>query len=1124
MVRLRVRGQEGRRRRWLGRCLAANCFGWEYKGKGKDLKAAFKQLQLYTPALQYPPLLIVSDIETIVIHTAFPGTVPEIHTLTLDDLLDHANRLKLKWAFTEPERLKPSQGTDALTEAAARRFGELAQSLRGRGHEPKQVAHFLDRLLFCMFAEDVDLLPRNLFTRTLESLRKNPAHADAIFGALFQAMAKGGLFGADYIEHFNGGLFEDDRALPLEPDDLKTLLELARLDWSAIQPSIFGTLFERGLDPDKRSQLGAHYTDPESILRIIRPVILEPLQAEWTEAKALIAKDKTKTRKKAQAAYQGFLERLTNYRVLDPACGSGNFLYLALRTLKDLEHQVILEAETLGLSRGFPQVGPECVMGIELNPYAAELARVTVWIGEIQWMLAHGFNANRNPVLKPLDNIQQRDAILHIPPLPEGEGPGVRAGEGAGVVPIEPEWPEADSIVGNPPFLGDKKMLAELGEAYVTRLRKLYKGRVPGGADLVTYWFEKARGQIEAGKCQRAGLVSTNSIRGGANRKVLERIRDSGRIFNAWSDEPWVNDGAAVRVSLVCFGGEGGANVHPSPRGRGVGDRAQETEIKYQPTPKPLIDFARKLRKEQTDAENLLWALLRDRRFCDQKFRRQHPIKPYVLDFYCHARKLAIELDGSQHGEEVNRRKDAARTAFLEKKGIRVLRFWDNEMLQQTEAVLEVIHDAACGGIEPSPQTPLPRGEGLNAVVEGGGGGRNSGGVSEDGEGGQGKGAASPQSTSQTPNKKPPSPRGRGAGGEGMNEVAMPIRLNGLPVTEIYADLTAPGAAVGSVDLTEAGRLSENRRLSFMGVTKSGPFDIPGELAREWLKLPNPNGKSNSEILFPSRNGQDLAKRPSGEWIINFGTMEEDEACLFEAPFKHALENIKPKRQQSRTAKNREYWWRFERPRPEMFKVFANQGRFIATNLVSKHRFFQWLPRVVVPENVVIVIARSDDTTFGILHSRFHELWSLKMCTWLGKGNDPRYTPTTTFETFPFPEGLTPKLEPEAYANPQAEAIAEAARNLNQLRENWLNPPEWIERVPEVVEGYPDRIIPKPEHEKELKKRTLTNLYNQRPAWLDNAHRKLDEAVAAAYGWEADISDEEVLRRLLVLNLERADK
>ena len=196
----------------------------------------------------------------------------------------------------------------------------------------------------------------------------------------------------------------------------------------------------------------------------------------------------------------------------------------------------------------------------------------------------------------------------------------------------------------------------------------------------------------------------------------------------------------------------------------------------------------------------------------------------------------------------------------------------------------------------------------------------------------------------------------------------------------------------------------------------------------------------------------------------------------------------------------------------------------MATNEVAKHRLFVWVPASVLPDKQLIVIARDDDTSFGILHSRFHELWSLRLGTWLGVGNDPRYTPTTTFETFPFPEGLTPNLPASAYAaDPRARAIAEAARALHEKREAWLNPPDLVRRVPEVVPGYPDRLLPIDEKAAaELKKRTLTRLYNDRPQWLRDLHRALDEAVAAAYGWPADLTEEEVLARLLALNRERA--
>jgi type II restriction/modification system DNA methylase subunit YeeA len=259
--------------------------------------------------------------------------------------------------------------------------------------------------------------------------------------------------------------------------------------------------------------------------------------------------------------------------------------------------------------------------------------------------------------------------------------------------------------------------------------------------------------------------------------------------------------------------------------------------------------------------------------------------------------------------------------------------------------------------------------------------------------------------------------------------------------------------------------------------------------------------------------------------MIDFGVGKtEAEIALYEVPFAYVHETVRPFRLQSRQERNRLLWWQYERPRPAMWKSLCGLSRYIATSRVAKHRLFVWLPVSILPESLVVVIARDDDMTFGLLHSRFHELWTLRLCSWLGKGNDPRYTSTTTFETFPFPEGLTPNIPASDYAyDSHAQAIAASARRLNELRENWLNPPDLIRRVPEVVPGYPDRSLPVDDKAAAiLKERTLTNLYNERPVWLVNAHRDLDAVVAAAYGWQSDIPDEEVLSRLLALNQVRS--
>ena len=498
------------------------------------------KLMMYALPLENPPLLVISDRLRIEIHTHFTGTPSERHAFALEDLGRPEVQQRLRALWTDPDSFKPSRTNRDITEEAARTFAGTAERLRAAGVAPEQTSHFLIQCLFCFFAEDVGLLPSRLFER-LVGLGVTPEAMGTHLGKLFEAMQGGGLFGVDDVPWFNGGLFRRIDVPPLCSADAVALKAVSALNWSAIDATIFGTLFERGLDPAKRSQLGAQFTDAATIGRLIEPVVQRPLLAEWAVQRGVIetalARSKRhgdKAYREAQAAFIGFLERLRAYRVLDPSCGSGNFLYLALKALKDIEHQVNLEAEALGLERQHDVTGPHNVLGIELNEYAAELARLTVWIGELQWRIQRGYGFKLNPVLEPLDHIECRDAVL---------GPDGR----------EAAWPTADAVVGNPPFVGDKKMRNELGDAYTEALRAAYKGRVPGGADLVCYWFEKARAQMEVRALQRAGLVATNSIRGGKNRTVLDRVTGSTRIFEAWSDEPWVNDGAAVRVSLVAF-------------------------------------------------------------------------------------------------------------------------------------------------------------------------------------------------------------------------------------------------------------------------------------------------------------------------------------------------------------------------------------------------------------------------------------------------------------------------------------------------------------------------------------------------------------------------------------------
>jgi hypothetical protein len=883
------------------------CFGWENKKPGRDLAAALHQLTDYTLKLDNPPLLVVSDRERIIIHTAFTGYPDEPREIRIEELVDPEKRQILRWVFTDPPKLRPEKSTAAITAEAAGHFAGLARNMRERGLDGQRVAHFLVQCLFCIFAEDENLLPGSVFTEILKSAGSDTDKAGKRINKLFVAMQQktGGEYGDHDIAWFNGGLFKTIDVPVLTANDLSALYAAsANMDWRAIDPTIFGTLFERGLDPAARAPLGAHYTDTGTIAKLIHPLITEPLLAKWQTVKAVIAAaqgkgPRTKEYRKARAAYQGFLLYLHLFQVLDPACGSGNFLYLALKALRDLEKQVHIEALELGLTAELlMQTGPHNIRGIEINEFAAELARVTVWIGDIQWCRRNGREIARDPILRPLDGIEHRDALLN----PDDS---------------EAAWPKADVIVGNPPFLGDKMMRGELGDVYVERLRRRFEGRVPGGADLVTYWFEKARAQIEAGNAKAAGLVATNSIRGGANRKVLERVIGTTQIFEAWSDEPWVNEGAAVRVSLICFGS-------------------------------------------------------------------------------------------------------------------------------------------------------LP-------LAESGG-----------------------------------------------------YLLDGQPVAAIHADLSS-----GSLNLTRAARIAENFGVSFQGPVLIGPFDIEYSTAVAWLRSPNPNGMSNNKVLRPLTNGKDINSRSRGLWVVDFGPMDESDAAFFEKPFEYVAQNVKPIRATNPRPNRRDKWWIHGETGSGWRAATQNIPRYIATSQVSKHRFFVWQSVKVWPHQTVISIALADDASFGILHSRFHELWSLGLGTSLE--DRPRYTPTTCFETYPFPEHLTPRdttdkgqCAPDTQADSAAKAISEAAFKLNQLRENWLNPPEWVDWVitpEEEKAGYPKRPVAKPGYEADLKKRTLTNLYNARPAWLDMAHKTLDKAVAAAYGWDdytPDMSDGDILRRLLALNMERS--
>jgi hypothetical protein len=933
---LRATGGRGRADVWK-----RGHFAWEYKSRGENLEKAYSQLLSYRGGLGNPPLLVVCDFEQYRIYPQYPNLPATPITFTNADL-ERSDVLRyLDWLLHTPDSFRQYledqlKQRETVTERRANEFAAMADVLRAH-FDPMRVARFLARLAFALFVEDIGLLPRlapdlTLFRYLAQNAQQFPHSFAEYLQQLFDAMnGQRSDFLLRRIPYFNGSIFAPDPDEGGKPE----VLDLARLnstdifltieqasaaDWRFVNPTIFGTLFERALDPTKRAQLGAHYTSESDIRLIVEPVLMQPLYALWESTRAeaepllqrLQAADATpaeasRARARLTALHDAFMARLGSTTVLDPACGSGNFLYVALRAMKDLEQRARDLFAPLNLD--FKDiVSPRQFYGLEKDPFAARLAQIAIWIGYLQWRYDHEgtliteYRVPTNPrwlgspILRDRDNlddpneprrIQQTDSILRY----DADG-----------APYAPDWQPVDVIIGNPPFLGGSKLRGELGGKYLEDLWRVYEGRVPGAADLVCYWFEQARRHLEQGKVRRVGLLATNSIRGGANRAVLNRIKETGDLFMAWSDREWSLDGAAVRISVVGFD------------------------------------------------------------------------------------------DGSQ--------------------------------------------------------------------------------------------------TERT--------------------------LDGAPVPNITPDLTA------SVDITSAKPLRENRGIGFRGNMKNGAFDISDDVALAMIKRDN----KNRAVVRQYMNGFDLTHRPRNMWIIDFGQMIEGQIKQYDLPYKHVLSHVYAERQKKATVRLRDFWWRHESPRPEMRAALSPLKRYIATPHVSKHRIFVWLDAEILPDHQLIAFAREDDYFFGVLHSYLHEVWALRMGTWLGKGNDPRYTPTTTFETFPLP--YVPNAEPTDSAD--YKAIAAAARALDSVRAAWLNPPELIES-PQA-----------------LKDRTLTNLYNAVEAYRANSvaaripkaareiapqiaalHDELDRAVLAAYGW-SDLADdlrsaagrEEVLRRLLAENARRA--
>ncbi|MHC8509896.1 MAG: class I SAM-dependent DNA methyltransferase [Rhodospirillales bacterium] len=569
----------------------------------RAMTAAYKQANNYTHLLpedeNWPPFLIVLDIGYCFdIYANFSRNGRTYHPfpdarrkrIFVKDLDKPDVRETLRLIWTEPDALDPSLRSEKVTREISKNLGEMARSME-KQHPPALVSEFLMRCLFTMFAEDTNLLPQDSFKNLLDRHKKDPIKLQNMMDALWADMDKGAKFSPvieGKVRHFNGQLFHDHRALLMKPAQIKILHHAAGQDWRDVEPAIFGTLLERALDSKERHKLGAHYTPRDYVERLVIATVIDPLRQDWAFTLAAAEQHAAAgDEKKARAEIESFHGALCETKILDPACGSGNFLYVALELMKRLEGEVLDALESYGgraqlRVRELNEVSPDQFLGLELNPRAATIAEMVLWIGYLQWHMKNFKGAEPpDPVLREYGNVRHGDALMTWKGTKlrtDEKGKPVKKWDGVSrvldmktgrevpdvskqvedyiyVSPAPAKWPTADFIVGNPPFQGGKDLRKELGDGYTEALWGVYS-ELPNSADFVMYWWHKAAELVRAGKARRFGLITTNSITQAFSRRVIELHAESRKplsIFYAVPDHPWIDsaDGAAVRISMT---------------------------------------------------------------------------------------------------------------------------------------------------------------------------------------------------------------------------------------------------------------------------------------------------------------------------------------------------------------------------------------------------------------------------------------------------------------------------------------------------------------------------------------------------------------------------------------------
>ena len=999
---------------------------------------------------------------------------------------------------------------DRLPSPIGRRVGDEGKQLKNEGR-PQEVAHCLMRCIFTMFAEDVGLLKEHLFTEALETRwLLNPTTFKPEVEALWQAMNDGTAFGFyGRLLKFNGGLFAEATAFELSADQLAVLLTAAKREWKDVEPAIFGTLLERALDTKERSKLGAHYTPRSYVERLVRPVVMEPLQEQWDlvqgEVKQLLGTVDTEPtvnqKRKAVAALEAFLAELRTVKILDPACGSGNFLYVTLDLIKQLESEVLRRLEDVigkaQLRLDIDQVNPSQFLGIELNPRAAAIADLVIWIGYLQRHFRRfGDIPPVEPVLREYHNIECRDAVLAYDDKVEDVDP--KTGK------VRSRW-------------GGRTMKHPVtGEL------------VPDPSDQIPIY----------------------------------------RYVNPRPAE-WLPGLPSPLAPLPAGEGDTNAARLPFPQGRRAGDEGLSKLAGHtRQISKALLQRAKELRQQQTPAEKLLWECLRDRRLYNAKFRRQHNLGQYIADFYCHEACLVIELDGGVHQQQQERDRD--RDQWMQANGFTVLRFQNEDVFGDIESVLETMAQSLPSPLAPLPlgegdrnaaRLPSPLGrragdEGQLYIVSnppfignawirerlGDGYAETLRKVYKDVPDTVDyvmywwhKAAALARENTITrfgfittnsihqvrqrkviefhQNQKNPirlifaiadhpwtddGAAVRIAVTVGQADASNIVRVAqlGRVVREVEAETPEDSAEQveicwensgqitsnlrSGIDIAEAMELRANQALASRGVMAgSTGFQIDSRsLNANLVEL---------DLLKPYLNGRDLLHTSRKNLIIDTaGLTEEELRSRFPKTYQWLLEKVKPERETNNDPKLRREWWLYRRANTILRSALRGLGRYIVTVETSKYRIFSFLEREVLPDNLLVAIALDDAYFLGILSSKIHVTWALAAGGRLGFGNDPVYVKTRCFDPFPFPDP-TPALEQkirDLSDRLDAHCKRVQAQHPDVTITAMYNLLEKIRAGVELTDG--DRAF---------NNKALVSTLKQ-------IHDELDAAVFEAYGWE----------------------